>query len=282
MQPNMIQRVLCKPRHGIYRVRHSLGLAARTDSEAYYRLSRYAASMERFTPGEFRFAFGRMRFVDGPSLASQFQDIFIRRNYDFASTQPNPSIFDCGGNIGLSVIWFKQRYPAGRVVVFEADPALAQVLEQNLASFNLTGVQVVKAAVWTAKGAVRFSSDRADGGRVSTDVQDEVPSVRLADWITGPVDLLKVDIEGAEFDVLLDLCETGKMRHVQRLICEVHKQDHGCARFSELLGALSRHGFNVCVSHAHPAAYMAGQPQPTPFPQIADGKFMADLYAWKE
>ena len=279
---NFLERILRKPKHGVYRLRNFIGLPSKTNGEAYYRLSRYAAKMRHFRPGEFQFAFGKMRFIDGPSLASQFQDIFIRRMYDFISTQSNPLILDCGGNVGLSVVWFKQRYPKGRLVVFEADPAIAQVLEQNLASFGLADVQVVRAAVWTAKGTIGFSSDGADGGRISNDVQKEVPSVRLADWITGPVDLLKMDIEGAEFDVLLDLCYAGTMGQVQRLICEVHKRDYGCARFSELLGALSKHGFNICVSDAHPAGYMSGQPQPTPFPQVTDGKFMADIYAWKD
>ncbi len=109
-----------------------------------------------------------------------------------------------------------------------------------------------------------------------------MPSVRLADWITGPVDLLKVDIEGAEFDVLSDLCMTGKIRRIRRIICEVYKRDDDERKVSELLSALSQHGFMTCCSHARSAPDMSGEPQPTPFPAVADGKYLLEIYAWQE
>ena len=266
-----------------YRLRGALRLPPRSDAETSYHLQRLQAKMPRFSRGEFLFSFGRLHFVDVLSLACQFDDIFMRRVYDFTANSYSPRIIDCGGNVGLSVIWFKQRYPQSKITVFEADPTIAQVLEQNLKSVRPDDVEIVKAAAWMAGGTVQFAPDGADGGRVCrSNYLREVPAVRLADLITGSVDLLKMDIEGAEFDVLADLCATGKIRQVRRLICEVHNRDANCLNVSELLTALSQNGFKICFSHARPAPDLTGQPQLTPFPAVADGRFLLELYAWQE
>lgn len=57
-------------------------------------------------------------------------------------------ILDCGGNIGMSVIWFKQRYPRARITVFEADPQTADLLEENVRTLGLASVTVVQRCRW--------------------------------------------------------------------------------------------------------------------------------------
>jgi FkbM family methyltransferase len=273
--------VSCKLKHCVYLVRRTIGLPPRTDAESCYRLFRLIRGVPRCMPGEFQVIGGTLRFVDGLSAAHQFQDIFIKRVYDFTCESPVRLIVDCGGNIGLSVVWFKQRYPKSKIVVFEADPSIARVLEQNLKALQFDDVEVVKAAVSTVTGTTRFAQDGADGGRISKDVSLEVPTIRLADWVTEQVDLLKVDIEGEEFDVLADMCRTGKIRLVQRLICELHNREGDFRKVGELLSVLAQHGFRICLSHARPAPDIAGQPQPTPFPLLVDGKCLVQLYAWQ-
>jgi len=269
-----------KVRCGVWLARKLLGLKPSSDAEAWFHLSLGLARGPRFVPGQFRFSFGTVRYVDGRSFAYQFEDIFVRRVYDFATNQPHPLILDRGGNVGLSAIWFKRRHPECRLTVFEADPAIANVLEENLKAHHLEGVKVVRSAVWSANGTVHFAGDGADGGRIASDVADEVPAVRLSDWITEPVELLKMDIEGAEFEVLNDLCATGKIRQVRRLACEVHNRDGNGAQFRQLLEALAQNGFRICLSHARSAPDLPGAAQPTPFPAVADGKWLLELYAW--
>ncbi|MGY4496154.1 FkbM family methyltransferase [Bradyrhizobium sp. GM24.11] len=75
-------------------------------------------------------------------------------------------ILDCGGNIGMSVIWFKHRYPRARITVFEANPQTAVLLEENVRAMGLTSVKVVRAAVSDAAGKVSFVSEGSLGGHV--------------------------------------------------------------------------------------------------------------------
>jgi FkbM family methyltransferase len=191
-------------------------------------------------------------------------------------------ILDCGGNIGLSVLRFKQRYPRSRIIVFEPDPVISEVLRSNLRSQALEDVRVFQAAAWTEAGQVGWHRDGADSSRIDPAYrQSMIESVRLADFITERVDLLKVDIEGAEYNVLLDLCQTGKIGYVQRLICELHGRANDNRSLGLVLKSLTDRGFCLTLPFAHSAPGLLGDREPTPFPSARDGKFVLHLYAWQ-
>ncbi len=269
----------------LWRLRNYMKITPTSDQEAYYRLCLSLSSMPRYQSGSVSLPFGRLCFVDALSLKYQFLGIFLQRSYDFEIDRPSPLILDCGGNIGLSVIRFKLRCPQSRVVVFEADPIIAEVLHDNLERLGFKeGVEVVRAAAWVKTGKISFVRDGADSGRVDEQKGDKlVEAVRLADWITEPVDLLKLDIEGAEYEVFRDLCETGKIELVRRMICEIHgrsKEDR--TRLAEILSALASRDFRFTFNYASCAPYLPGEAKPTPFSAVRDGKFLLHLYAWQE
>lgn len=252
-------------------------------SPTYARLIATVAQQPRYTPGSFSFPFGTVQYVDGASLCGQYLELFVQREYDFVCTHTAPRIFDCGANVGMSVIAFKQRYPHSHITAFEADPTIAATLRTNLENLNLmAGVTVVQAAVWDRQGNVSFAANRADSGRISDQTDAfSVPSVRLTDYITEPVDLLKLDIEGAEYAVLHDLCNTGKIAHVQRIICEFHGWSSINNQTGRVLDALSQAGFMLTFTYARSASDLPGNAEPTPFPSVRDGKYLLRVYAWK-
>ena len=256
-------------------------LRPRNDAEILFRLRQHVNRLQRRQRNFFQFPFGKVNFVDGLSFLYQFQDIYIDRVYEFSTSQKNPLILDCGGNVGLSVIWFKHKYPQSRIHVFEADPDIAQTLTKNIQSLQLENVAITTAAVWTNNGQVNFANDGADGGCISEKATRQVAAVRLADCITEPVDLLKLDIEGAEFDVIQDLITSGKIQQVQRIICEIHNRDASCKQFAEVLTGLSQAGFNLSISQAHNAPDLSGAIHPTPFAHLTDAKFLLQFYAWQ-
>ncbi|WP_170756482.1 FkbM family methyltransferase [Ruegeria lacuscaerulensis] len=71
---------------------------------------------------------------------------------------------------------------------------------------------------------------------------------RLRDWIDGPIDLLKLDIEGAEYDVFEDIED--KFHLVRRIVCEVHVDATNQALFGQLVTRLAEHGFVSEISRA--------------------------------
>src|SRR5579871_1024667 len=101
-------------------------VTSQTRSLVFARLHWHAHRTGAKEAGWFRFPFGRIRYVDVVSLRQQYDDIFVGRHYNVAGMSGAVRIVDCGGNIGLSTIWFKMRYPDARIVVYEADPYIAQ------------------------------------------------------------------------------------------------------------------------------------------------------------
>jgi FkbM family methyltransferase len=238
------------------------------------------------TRGEMRLPFGRIRYADADSLRTTYYQIFVQGIYQVDGLGNTPKIIDCGGNIGLSVIAFKRRYPQARIVVFEADPALAAILAWNIKSLGMTDVTIEAKAVGAANGQVLFQPDGAvDGHVIAPDGTTghantiSVPAVRLSDLIDAdePVDLLKLDIEGSEYDVIADLSESGRLAQVRSLICEVHGNPATQRRFAELWRQLTEAGFRLSLNDAR----VGGEPRETPFPVIPGKDYAVIVYAWR-
>ncbi len=168
-------------------------------------------------------------YVDGSSLSSMYRAQFFRKKNDFWCAKPNPVILDCGANIGVSVLRYKHLFPQSRIIAFEPDPIICNMLKRNLKVNHADNVEVVEAAVWINNGTITFSMDHVESGRIEANKDKilaankfvaEMRSVRLADYLNEPVDFVKLDIEGAEYEVLRDCGD--KLRNVEKMIVEVH------------------------------------------------------------
>src|SRR5436190_2156369 len=128
--PTWLTRALVSFHHLVYWAL----VTCQTRSLVYARLQWRAKRVPPRVPGTFRFPFGRIRYMDARSLAHQFAEIFVDRGYEITGLGTTPRIIDCGGNIGLSTIWFRLHYPGAVITVFEADPNIAEMLTWNLRS----------------------------------------------------------------------------------------------------------------------------------------------------
>jgi FkbM family methyltransferase len=185
--------------------------------------------------------------VDGPSCYAAFGEIFRKRYYEFASASAEPRIIDGGANIGLSVIFFKRLFPRARVTAFEPDPDVFSALAKNMQSFGLGDVDLVNKALWIREETLDFHQDGADGGRLNVAQEHgrslRVQTLRLHSYLSEPVDMLKLDIEGAEVDVLLDCAD--RLGNVRHCYVEYHSFMDRPQRLDELLGVLRGAGFRV-------------------------------------
>jgi hypothetical protein len=76
-----------------------------------------------------------------------------------------------------------------------------------------------------------------------------VPARRLSTFIAGDVDLLKIDVEGAEVKVLTDLHEAGKLRHIKRMHLEYHHHNVATRdNLSTMLSMLEQNGFGYQIN----------------------------------
>ena len=73
---------------------------------------------------------------DTYSFIWQFREIFTDRSYAFPCTHPNPVIYDCGSNIGLSILYYNKNYPNCRIESFEPNPTVADILRPTPRAFG--------------------------------------------------------------------------------------------------------------------------------------------------
>ena len=144
---------------------------------------------------------------DTLSFLWQYKEIFVDEDYKFHTNSQNPVIYDCGANIGMSCLYFSINYPGSKIKAFEADPTIAKILNENLHRNNIRNVEVIDKAVWINNDGVQMSLEGADGASIFSNTNPvKIPSVRLKDMIEkeSKIDMLKIDIEGAEYEVLKD------------------------------------------------------------------------------
>lgn len=184
--------------------------------------------------------------VDGPVFVSQWQALFVEERYAFVTESRRPRILDSGANIGLASLYWSRAFPDVRITAFEPDPRLAALLRTNLASCAASDVEVIEAAVWHEAGSVGFAAGSADAGRIRSDGDVlTVRSVRLGDYLQEPIALLKLDIEGAETDVLRSCAD--QLGAVERIFVEFHSFEGEDQRLAELLAILAGAGFRLHV-----------------------------------
>jgi FkbM family methyltransferase len=180
-------------------------------------------------------------------------ELFVEEVYRFNAQTETPYIIDCGANIGLSVLYFKELYPKAEVLAFEADPFIHSILQKNIGAHQHQNVELVNAAVWNEKTTLRFQSEGSVGGKINlegkgTGNEVEVPTIRLKDYLNRPVDFLKIDIEGVEYQVLKDCKDS--LQQVKNLFIEYHIMPGERQHLHEVLAWVHEAGFTYYIREA--------------------------------
>ena len=181
--------------------------------------------------------------------------------YWFETEKDDPIILDVGAHIGLATIYFKWLYPGARVWAFEPNPELFALLERNVRQNDLSGVELINAAVGRERGEVKFYVDAtpwqwwsvgslrpgAWNGQQKDQKEIIVKSVKLIDFVQNlsRVDLLKLDVEGAETQIIMSLGT--QLAKVQHLIFEFHPTKD--QNLTQLQAFLVKRGFEVSLKN---------------------------------
>lgn len=193
---------------------------------------------------------------DFVNLDLLFREVFMREDYTFKSGKKNPVILDCGANIGSAVLYFKWKYPDSEITAIEASPAVFSLLEKNVSENQLKGVDLRNIALWDEETELSFfigdpgtllgSVHQQRGGAKETKVKATRLSGILRDM--PEVDLVKMDIEGAEINVIKDLKESGMLGKPRQYIIEYHHNMGGeRSKLSSFLKDFEDAGYNYLV-----------------------------------
>lgn len=193
----------------------------------------------------------------GPADLSMFAEIWKERYYNpaFFSLRNNDVIFDVGGNSGYFSVYAAALARQGQVHVFEPVPALAEAIRQNAKINNLQNIKVEEAALSGRSGQSEFYLSKAHNGCHSLyrrDPQDLAITVKLetlaqycAENKIEVINFLKMDCEGAEYDIILNLSPEMLLK-IEKISMEYHDviNQH---RHGELVEFLTAHNFLVDI-----------------------------------
>jgi len=214
----------------------------------FMRLVFLYGDKQRYQSRVIKFLKYKITVPDCLSFVWQFKEIFADENYKFVSDVSSPVVYDCGANIGLSCIYFKELFPLSKIKAFEAEPAISEILINNLRGNNINDVEVISVAVWNDNKGVEFISEGADGSSIFAEgKKTKVASIRLKDFIEkeNRIDLLKMDIEGAETEVIRDCKDS--LGNVKHLFVEYHSYVNNKQSLDELLKIITDSGFRYFI-----------------------------------
>jgi FkbM family methyltransferase len=150
----------------------------------------------------------RMLFeIAGLSELEVLDEVFLQGEYEIALSEPPCTIVDLGSHIGASLLAFSTRFPQARLVGVEANRDTFARLQAN--TRMLCAAQLRNVAVTGRNGIVSLRAGRdswassvlaGESGRGDMDVPSRTLSGLIEDLGLERIDLLKVDIEGAEYE----------------------------------------------------------------------------------
>lgn len=151
----------------------------------------------------------RFQLEHGTQDIATFEEIFVHRFYDLPEEvkrslgSSKPRIIDLGGNIGLFGLWVLLNAPQSDVVIFEPD-STSQKRYQEFLDRNGLSWRLENACATSHDGEVLFSSGLEAISSISE--YGEGTPVRSVDVLPllDQIDLIKMDIEGGEWEILQD------------------------------------------------------------------------------
>ncbi len=172
----------------------------------------------------------------GTTDLSVYENVMLREEYAFDLPYPPSTIIDAGANIGTASIYFAHRYPETKVIALEPEPTNFELLVRNVRHYP--AIIPVRAALWSRDGEVSVRQPDPGHGipgkwgsviRESPEANVRAITMRtlIKEMQVQSVDLLKVNIEGAEKEVF-EACDW--MDSVGCLIIELHDRfKPGCS-----------------------------------------------------
>lgn len=155
-------------------------------------------------------------------------------------------IVDCGANIGITSLYFRNRFPRCSLICIEADGDNFTQLQFNLQEQD--NVHCHHRAVWHEGNiALNIGNDYRDGkewarrvgDNASEDIGKQVKSITIREIIEehdiDVIDFLKIDVEGAEQEIFLSGTPSEFLEKTRLIAIEIHEDIADRERIQNLL-----------------------------------------------
>ncbi len=206
-----------------------------------------------------------LRFRDGMNIVVRggnrewdvVHELFFAKSYhqclEWLKTRSNPKVIDLGGNIGLFSLLTARAHATATIDSFEPGPPNARLFEVNMLLNDQQGarVRLQRAAVGGVTERATWCFDEANPGGSSlfgTGTHTfEVDILGFADLIArypDGVDLVKIDIEGAEYGIL-EQTPRATWDRIKAIALELHDDPAGKVSREVFLERMKSFGFAI-------------------------------------
>jgi FkbM family methyltransferase len=219
-------------------IRHILRVLARSRSLRFtIDAARARAGVHTKTLGKLRWRGHDVFYRPGTSDPLAINQVLLRRaakaEYYLPLALEPRVILDIGSNIGTSILFFHEQFPSARIYGFEPHPETFRVLQANVGS--IPSVEIFNYALGGTDARISVEFDGIDfsgfvakpgsanprGLATTTDCEVKHAGEVMKNLGVAKVDLIKIDCEGAEYDVLAALPEQ-MLRDCNWIVGEMH------------------------------------------------------------
>jgi FkbM family methyltransferase len=185
----------------------------------------------------------RIYLRPGTSDFSTFRQVFMDNELAVNLGDTPQVIVDGGANIGLTALYWINKFPSANIICIEPDLSNYEILKLNTQAY--TKILALQCALWNENTIVDLMDEGVDKWGIQVRMTDisasksgrSVKGIRIdtlmEEFKIDRIDLLKLDIEGAEFELFQSGFQNW-LPKVKTLIIELHEHLRpGCVKVFE-------------------------------------------------
>lgn len=181
------------------------------------------------------------------------REIWSEHCYYTEIENPAPTIIDVGAHIGLTTLYFAKHFPTAQIISLEPNPITYKILEENVWQNHLEGrvTCLSKAISGQASKQSFWLNSNPNDWQLNSNLNPttwtnqplpnsvQVETITLSSLLNQPVDLLKIDVEGNEFQLIKEAQR--QLHNVGQFLIEFHPRAGN--NLPDLLNLLKKHKF---------------------------------------
>lgn len=223
-----------------------------------YLLVPLVSSKCKIRPKDFKY---NIELRTNTSDYNVFLQVFVRNGYAFDIDLVPEVIVDCGANIGLTSIYYSNKYPQAKVIAIEPEKSNYDMMVSN--TRNYSNIKCLHKGVWKKSCMLEIIDESVSNWEFvvkESNNKNGISAISILDLIKeyeiSQIDILKIDIEGSEKEVFEDNAASW-LPFVKILIIELHdRYKHGCSQalFKSLVSYqydMQMRGDNLCIYFHH-------------------------------
>ena len=208
------------------------------------------ASLTKKLNEPFVFCFGKWKIscLYNGYVGFLVKEIFVEEVYALNKNKEVFKVLDLGSNIGLSVAYFKMRFPDAAIEAYEPDKNSFELLQKNIRENDWKNVSAEEMAVSDENGFL-FASSIEEKASVNSNFaisgreESQVPAKDISEILQQNFDVIKMDVEGGEWRIFKKIIHIQLITKANNWFVEFHQIEKNKKQFEEILNCFQQNGF---------------------------------------